>query len=191
MSPRDRSRRRVLSREERVLWSAVTHTIAPLRDAPAPVEGEPLEPAMPPAPPRKGAAKVLADIAPAPTAPRKPPAPPPQPLTPLTRRMRGRVARGKEAIDARLDLHGLTQSEAHAALIDFVRSASARGARLVLIITGKGRRNDGEGGVLRRQVPQWLRLPECRAFVIGFEDAHVAHGGEGALYVRLRRVRGD
>ena len=193
MSPRDPRRRRVLSREERVLWSAVTHTIAPLRDEPPlPADGDPAESVVPPAPPRKRTVKAPARNAPPPAAPLKPPASPPAPpLTPLSRRMRGRVARGKEAIDARLDLHGLTQSEAHAALLHFVRSASARGARLVLVITGKGRRSDGEGGVLRRQVPQWLRLPECRAFVIGFEDAHAAHGGEGALYVRLRRASGD
>jgi DNA-nicking Smr family endonuclease len=58
---------------------------------------------------------------------------------------------------------------------------------LVLVITGKGR--GGEVGVLRRQVPQWLSLPEFRSFVIGFEDAHIAHGGEGAIYVRVRRSR--
>jgi DNA-nicking Smr family endonuclease len=112
-------------------------------------------------------------------------------LAPLGRRMRQRVARGREAIDARLDLHGLTQSEAHAALLHFLRQANARGARLVLVITGKGRAGAGsERGILRRQVPQWLGLPEFRAYVIGFEDAHVAHGGEGALYVRLRKIRG-
>jgi DNA-nicking Smr family endonuclease len=109
-------------------------------------------------------------------------------LAPLGRRIRARVARGKEAIDGRLDLHGLTQSEAHSALLHFLRSATARDARLVLVITGKGR--GGEPGVLRRQVPQWLGLPEFRSLVVGFEDAHVAHGGEGALYVRVRRARG-
>jgi DNA-nicking Smr family endonuclease len=57
----------------------------------------------------------------------------------------------------------------------------------VLVITGKGMRADGERGVLKRQVPQWLALPEFRSLVIGFEDAHIAHGGEGALYVRVRR----
>jgi DNA-nicking Smr family endonuclease len=104
--------------------------------------------------------------------------------------MKQRVARGKEAIDGRLDLHGLTQSEAHATLLRFLRAASNRGARLVLVITGKGARaSDGERGVLKRQVPHWLALPEFRAFVVGFEDAHVAHGGEGALYVRVRRAR--
>jgi DNA-nicking Smr family endonuclease len=101
--------------------------------------------------------------------------------------MKQRVARGKQAIDARLDLHGLTQAEAHAALLRFLRAAHARDARLVLVITGKGKQGDGERGVLRRQVPQWLGLPEFRTLVVGFEDAHIAHGGEGALYVRVRR----
>lgn len=103
--------------------------------------------------------------------------------------MRARVARGKEAIDGSLDLHGLTQSEAHAALLRFLRAATTRDARLVLVITGKGGRGEGERGVLRRHVPQWLSMPEFRAFIVGFEEAHIAHGGEGALYVRVRRTR--
>jgi DNA-nicking Smr family endonuclease len=184
MSARDR--RRVLSREERVLWRTVTESIAPLRETPDggfDIEDN-TETAPPPVKPRS-------TVRPAPSAPRAaktaamPAAPP---LAPLGRRMRQRVARGREAIDGRFDLHGLTQSEAHAALLRFLRDASARGHRLVLVITGKGRRN-GEGGVLRRQVPQWLALPEFRSFVIGFEDAHIAHGGEGALYVRLRKLQ--
>ncbi len=184
MSARDR--RRVLSRDERVLWRTVTQSIAPLRDAPvvAAEAEESVETVAPPDKPRR-----VKKSTPAPSStPKMPPAPPPAapPLAPLGRRMRQRVARGREAIDARFDLHGLTQSEAHAALLHFLRTASARGHRLVLVITGKGRRN-GEGGVLRRQVPQWLALPEFRSFVVGFEDAHIAHGGEGALYVRLRK----
>jgi DNA-nicking Smr family endonuclease len=185
MSARDR--RRVLSREERVLWRTVTNSIAPLRETPdGDFEVEEIVEAAPPSmKPRRAAL-------PAPVAPRAPKAqaePAPPPLAPLGRRMRQRVARGREAIDGRFDLHGLTQSEAHAALLHFLRSASARGYRLVLVITGKGRRN-GEAGVLRRQVPQWLALPEFRSFVVGFEDAHIAHGGEGALYVRLRKLQG-
>jgi len=105
--------------------------------------------------------------------------------------MKQRVARGKEKIDGRLDLHGLTQSEAHGTLLRFLRTASARDARLVLVITGKGaRESEGERGVLKRRVPQWLSLPEFRVLVVGFENAHVAHGGEGALYIRIRRTRG-
>jgi DNA-nicking Smr family endonuclease len=87
-------------------------------------------------------------------------------------------------------LHGLTQRHAHDTLLRFLSAASSRGARLVLIITGKGGgAGQGERGILKRQVPQWLGLPEFRAWVIGFEEAHIAHGGEGALYVRVRRVR--
>ena len=184
MSARDR--RRVLSREERVLWRTVTESIAPLRETP---DGgfdmeENVEAAPPPVKLRRTA--ITAAAAPRAAKPQAEPSPPP--LAPLGRRMRQRVARGREAIDGRFDLHGLTQSEAHAALLQFLRSASARGHRLVLVITGKGRRN-GEAGVLRRQVPQWLALPEFRSFVVGFEDAHIAHGGEGALYVRLRKLQ--
>ena len=110
-------------------------------------------------------------------------------MAPLDRRLKKRVARGREPIDGRIDLHGLTQAEAHGALLRFLRTASGRDARLVLVITGKGRDGAGERGVLRRQVPQWLGLPEFRALVVGFEDAHIAHGGEGALYVRVRRTK--
>jgi DNA-nicking Smr family endonuclease len=175
------SRRRVLSYEERVLWTAVTKAIEPLHaSAHFDAGDEAIAAAVEPAP--------RAQRSPA-SAPARPAAPPPlAPLAPLGRRMKQRVARGKEAIDARLDLHGLTQAQAHSALLHFLHSAHARGARLVLVITGKGR--GSEPGVLRRQVPQWLGLPEFRSLVVGFEDAHIAHGGEGALYVRVRRTRG-
>ena len=176
MGSRDGSRRRVLSQDERVLWGSVTRSIAPLRAGAEPEPEAEMADATRPAPAKR---------APAP----EPAKPAPPPLVPLGRRLRTQVARGKQAIDARLDLHGLTQAQAHSALLHFLRTAGARGARLVLVITGKGARGDGERGVLKRQVPQWLALPEFRALVIGFEDAHVAHGGEGALYVRLRRMR--
>jgi DNA-nicking Smr family endonuclease len=107
----------------------------------------------------------------------------------LDRREKQRLARGTQGIDLRIDLHGKTQSEAHAALLGFLRRVQADGARFVLVITGKGGAS-GERGVLKRQVPLWLRLPEFRLHVLAVEDAHVAHGGEGALYVRVRRARG-
>lgn len=188
MSPRDGNRRRPLSREERVLWKAVTQSIAPLRAATENDDEEP-EAAAPPAPiirPTKNPAKTAPAAPPASVRPSAPP-----PLAPLGRRMKQRAARGKDAIEGRLDLHGLTQSEAHGALLRFLRAAVGREARLVLVITGKGKRESESGrGVLKRQVPQWLALPEFRALVVGFEDAHLTHGGEGALYVRLRRARG-
>jgi DNA-nicking Smr family endonuclease len=183
MRKRDGSRRRVLSQDERVLWTMFTRAIAPLRAGALPAaDDEPAAMEDPMAAVSRPAKPLLAS-----TPAQAKPAPPS--LTPLGRRLRQRVARGKDAIDGRLDLHGLTQSEAHAALLRFLRNASAREARLVLVITGKGARGEGERGVLKRQVPQWLALPEFRSFVIGYEDAHVAHGGEGALYVRVRRTR--
>ena len=174
------NRRRVLSFEERVLWTTVTKAIEPLH-APAALAAVPdnaealafAEPARPAESPEKAASSLARSG--------------PPPLMQLGRRLKQRVARGREAIDARLDLHGLTQAQAHAALMRFLRDAHARDARLVLVITGKGG-GESERGVLRRQVPQWLGLPEFRSFVVGFEDAHIAHGGEGALYVRLRRT---
>jgi DNA-nicking Smr family endonuclease len=186
---RDGKRRRALTYEERVLWTTVTKAIAPLRarpliapDTEAAATPDDVKPGVKPAPPAKRAAKAAPVVAP-PVAAKKPPAP--QPTT-LGRRLKQRVARGKQAIDARLDLHGLTQAQAHGELLRFLRSANARDCRMVLVITGKGR--GGEPGVLRRQVPQWLGLPEFRALVVGFEDASVRHGGEGALYVRVRRA---
>lgn len=107
----------------------------------------------------------------------------------------GRLKRGKLAPEARLDLHGMTLEEAHPALAGFVHSAHARGFRLVLVITGKGQREDPfdplprRRGVLRTQVPQWLRMPPLAPLVLQVSEAHVRHGGQGAYYVYLRRRR--
>ena len=188
----DGKRRRGLTYEDRVLWTHVTKAVRPLRAEVKNVADESDNGATEaPKPPTKQPPKFkkLASAAQATVAPRviaKPAAPS---LEPLTRRMKQRVAKGKHAIDARLDLHGFTQSEAHSVLLRFLRTARERDARLVLVITGKGR--GGEMGVLRRQVPQWLGLPEFRDLVVGFEDAAITHGGEGALYVRVRRTRGE
>jgi DNA-nicking Smr family endonuclease len=87
----------------------------------------------------------------------------------------------------------LTQAQAQDALLRFLRHAQSDGMRFVLVITGKGRvrfNAEREAGVLRREVPRWLKLREFRDYVVGYEPAHVGHGGEGALYVRLRRARG-
>jgi DNA-nicking Smr family endonuclease len=184
--------RRRLSEEERTLWSGVTRSVAPLRQ---PVRHEPAagEARSEPAAGRpKTSAKLKSPRQAAPPPAPQPPAPPP--LMPLGRRFRQRIARGTRPIDGRLDLHGLTQAEAHHALLGFLRSSQARGASVVLVITGKGA-TAGEGtherGVLKRQVPLWLRLPEFRRHVIGFEAAGAGHGGEGALYVSLRKRRAD
>lgn len=188
----DGKRRRGLTYEDRVLWTTIAKSIKPLRAEAKNVAGDEPEARAAAKPPLKHPpkfikpAKVQKSFAPAPVVPPKPPA---SAMEPLTRRAKARVAKGKQAIDARLDLHGFTQHEAHSVLLRFLRTAHDRDARLVLVITGKGR--GGEMGVLRRQVPQWLGLPEFRTLVVGFEDAAITHGGEGALYIRVRRARAD
>jgi DNA-nicking Smr family endonuclease len=189
------SRRRPLSDDEQTLWDGFTRAITPLR----PKAKSPKRPAAPIAEPRAGKAKAKVAARPVAKVPppspvQSPPTPSPPPLAPLGRRMKQRVARGREPIDARIDLHGMTQAQAHAALLRFLHRAQADGIRTVLIVTGKGSRQTPDGaererGVLKRQVPLWLALPEFRPLIVGFDDAHVGHGGEGARYVRLRRPR--
>ena len=180
MSPRR------LSDDERVLWRGVTRSIAPLRKV-AKNEADDTAP-IAPAPATKPRA-TKAPMSAAPAKARKPPAPP---LVPLGRKTKQRIARGRSAIDGRLDLHGMTQAEAHDALFRFLRARQARGCKVVLVITGKGARGGEDGGgrgVLKRMVPLWLGLPEFRDVIIGFESAAIGHGGEGALYVSLRKSR--
>ncbi|SFL40813.1 Smr/MutS family protein [Methylorubrum salsuginis] len=145
-----------------------------------------------PSPPAHKRPVKLGDLAGASVAsppPARPPAPPPPGLE---RKERRGLERGTLAIEARIDLHGLYQAEAHAALVGFLMRSRSAGHARVLVVTGKG----GEGfsdsgfserGVLRRSVPHWLRGPELRGLVLGFEEAARHHGGAGALYVRLRR----
>lgn len=175
-------RKRALSAEELALWESVARQARPLRKKPrsAKASAETASPpsaVTPPIPPTKPPAAV--------PAPR--PAPP---LVPLGRRERAHLSRGRKEIDGRLDLHGMTQTRAHRALLTFLRRAQDSGMTFVLVITGKGKAGaDSERGVLRRQVPHWLGLAEFRGLVVGFEEAHIGHGGEGALYVRVRRPR--
>jgi DNA-nicking Smr family endonuclease len=174
---------RKLKSDEHRLWERVTRSVAPLRASPR--DHADVRPAAARTPKRLqphganiGRSAVLRE--------------PPAPVAPLDRRQRRRLARGTEAIDGRIDLHGKTQSQAHSALLAFLRRAQMQDARFVLVVTGKGSasREDGaQHGVLKRQVPLWLDQPEFRKYVIAFEQAHASHGGEGALYVRLRRPR--
>ncbi|HYC17994.1 MAG TPA: Smr/MutS family protein [Pseudolabrys sp.] len=181
MKSDDGKRRRALSPEERMLWTTVTRSIAPLCESGVTGAADNAT-TFPSAVPSGKPDPTVTPLSEEKSSP---------PLVPLGRRMKRRVARGKETIDGRLDLHGLTQAQAHATLLRFLRAASSRGAQLVLVITGKGARvSDGERGVLKRQVPHWLALPEFRVLIIGFEEAHIAHGGGGALYVRMRRMSG-
>ena len=184
-APQRPHRLRRLSDEEIALWTEVARGVARRRGAALPTPSNP-DAGKPPRPP-PSAAEVLQ------SRPAKSSAPP---LAPIERRLKRELARGRGAIDAALDLHGLTQAEAHQALRGFLRHSQARGARLVIVVTGKGGPLDEPGswpherGVLKRLAPHWLRELDLRSVVLGFEEAGRAHGGSGALYVRLRRPQG-
>jgi DNA-nicking Smr family endonuclease len=185
------SRKRLPTGEELRLWEKVTESIAPLTARKAAAAEEPVHPATIPPKPRKKAASPPPSV-PHFTSP-KPPALKHPALSPIDRRTRSRLTRGAVAIDARIDLHGMTQAAAHRRLSHFLHDAQADGAKVVLVITGKGRpASDGHGaerGVLRRMVPEWLSSAEHRSLVVGFDEASPSHGGGGALYVRIRRAR--
>jgi DNA-nicking Smr family endonuclease len=182
--PRPQRLRR-LSDEEIALWTEVARSVARRRGAALPTPSNPVRPAWAAAPPPTS-------TEPPPARPTKPPAPP---LAPIDRRLKRDLSRGRATIDAALDLHGLTQAEAHQALRGFLRHSQARGLGLVIVVTGKGGPLDdlsswpNERGVLRRLAPHWLRETDLRSVVLGFEEAGRAHGGSGALYVRLRRLQ--
>jgi DNA-nicking Smr family endonuclease len=192
-------RPRHLSPEERALWDKVARSAKPLEDRPKPQRDA--------APKRKAAAKTQApaerltpfrigekidhsgdhDLLPslseqignAPLA--------------MDRKTHGKLKRGKLKPEARIDLHGMTLAEAHPELMAFILSSQAAGRRLVLVITGKGKNRDAGDpiptrlGVLRHQVPQWLRMPPLAPVVLQVTEAHARHGGQGAFYVYLRR----
>ncbi|UDL95862.1 Smr/MutS family protein [Lichenihabitans sp. PAMC28606] len=191
--------RRLLSDAEIEIWLRVVQSVAPRSGAVLPQRvSAPAKPEIsvrPDAAPKtaekpRRATAGMPSYSP-PTQAAKPAAPP---LAPFEKRFRQKVTHGRIDIDGVIDLHGMTQAQAHAALIGFLRSSHGRGARLVLVVTGKGRSRlplsslfETEPGVLRRAVPHWLREPDLRSIVLGFEEAGVPHGGMGALYVRLRK----
>lgn len=105
------------------------------------------------------------------------------------------MKRGKLSPEGKIDLHGMTLAQAHPALIRFITGSFAEGKRLVLVITGKGKKSEDTGpipqqkGVLRHQVPQWLRMAPIGPMILQVSEAHLKHGGGGAYYVYLRRQR--
>ncbi len=195
---------RNLNSEERKLWQKVAETAQPMHarrmsDTPKTEPVSPQKSKTPPPPrdpigafqvgalsPAKGARHHLAPsiedaVAAAPVQ--------------MDRKNYDRLRKGKMVPEAKIDLHGMTMSQAHPALVNFVMRNHGRGARLVLVITGKGKSADEGGpipvrhGVLKHQVPQWLALPPLRGVVLQVTQAHQKHGGGGAYYVYLRRTR--
>lgn len=183
-----------LTDEDRILWGRVVETIKPLPGRPAESEIDP--PPEPTARPLNlSPASMPADAGRRDGTPeagwrhRQAAAPVGKArLNPLERPMQRKIARGRIALDASIDLHGLSQAEAHDLLLAFLGRAQAAGLRHVLVITGKGSAPD-RAGVLRQAVPAWLAKPAFAERVSGFAAAGRGHGGEGALYVRLKRLR--
>lgn len=204
------SRGRTLSEEEQALWTEVSRSVTKVRKrdrvhrAIEPPSEEPPGSAddtrhegdvkARPQMPASAAVSVGPRVSKSPGQSKKPAAAPD--LTPLDQRRSRKIAGGRMAIEARLDLHGMYQSEAHSRLRSFVAECHRRGFRNVLVITGKGGAASAhepfdigarpDRGVLKRNVPLWLAEPDLRVFVVGFAPAHSRHGGEGALYIQLR-----
>jgi DNA-nicking Smr family endonuclease len=182
--------KRRVTPDELELWRHVAQSVRPIkskRRATTPKDEAPgapcaktkiSKPATPAAPPRR----------PQPPAPAKP-----HELTHglshgIDRRQAERFRKGKLAIEGKIDLHGRTQQDAHDDLLAFLKRAHAAGKRNVLVVTGKGM-TTSKTGILRQAVPRWLNEPSFRALVLAFDYAEPQHGGEGALYVLLKRVR--
>lgn len=176
-----------LSDDDRRIWARITGTVTPPRarkavrvavDAPDPAP----TPAAPTKSARPGRPATPASPAPSPpAAPRPPSLRAPDVLEPRRQR---RLSRERDPIEARLDLHGYGRFEAEDVLRAFLASSQARDLRAVLVVTGQGRRG---GGVIRASIVEWLHSPTLRGVVSGFASAHRRHGGEGAIYVTLKR----
>lgn len=192
---------RSLNPDEEALWRRVAKTATPLADRELPVPGK-VEPAKKP-PNRTPAAPKLEKFEigskAASALPENRFAPPSSGKSSglginMDRKIFQKMKRGKTKPEARIDLHGMTASAAQTALTSFIFSAQASGKRLVLVITGKGKRRDEDGpipartGVLRHQLPHWLGTPPLNHAVLQVSEAHQRHGGAGAFYVYLRRL---
>lgn len=179
--------------DDEALWAKVAGTASPLkrgRDTPAP---KPAKIAAPVAKSKPAKAPQPTQAAPKPTPK---PAHVPR-AAPLDRQTSRQLDKGRLEVEARLDLHGMRQRDAHAQLRRFLKTAQARGLKHVLVITGKGADQaasrsfyeEDERGVLRNAVPHWLSGPDFAALVVSYSQAPRRLGGEGALYVRIRRPR--
>ncbi len=187
-------RKRTLTDEDRQLWSRIRDSVTPLPGKAVESDIEewiehPGELATPPAAasPKKPvfpAASAVKPFLPAYVPPISTPRMTPAGVPSLDDVTIRKLRKGRLEIDARIDLHGMTEAVAHDVLLRFVKAEQRRDSRIVLVITGKGKAGEG---VLRRAVPLWFAEPAFKPLVGGFRRAHPAHGGEGALYLRIRR----
>jgi DNA-nicking Smr family endonuclease len=180
--------KRTPSREELELWRHVISDAKPLRGRPRPKRPPPAEAEEPPA----AAPKRRASPSPPTSAPAKPasPALALDRSAGIDKRLAERLKRGQLPIEGTLDLHGLTQAEAHRRLDAFIGAGFAAGRRCLLVITGKGLARP-EAGILREMLPRWLNEAPNRGRVLAIARAQPRHGGTGALYLLLKRQRGE
>ncbi len=184
---------KTLTPEERALWEDVADSIEPLearlRSGERDQSPETAAPETPPRPARKRIKVAPDNLA----AKRRANPPPPASPGKRDRRAQRQIARGKTPIDSTLDLHGMTQQQAFNRLRSHIEQASAAGQRCILVITGKGARQnadaDAGSGVLRRNLPDWLGNQALSGLVSGIAPAARSHGGDGAFYVRLKRQK--
>ncbi|MBS9721647.1 Smr/MutS family protein [Tianweitania sp. BSSL-BM11] len=174
-----------LSDEDRILWHTVASTATPMKGKALPLESLPTRDVDPTDGNQSSAERFAADLDRAPAV-KRPAATMTAPRQVIDRPTREKLAKGRVVIDGKIDLHGLTQSEAHSMLLGFLHQAYAHDRRHVLVVTGKGA-SFGSEGILKRAVPAWFATPAFRTLVGGYHDAARHHGGTGALYVRLRR----
>ena len=191
---------RAVSKAESELWQQVTGDVTPLPDSHDLVDNREGGPAASPSDTPSDTPSAESGDAPAQPAPPPPPppasSPSPRPASEpalshgsapgLDRRTETNLRRGKVGIEARIDLHGMTQDQAHRTLGDFLADSQAAGRRSVLVITGKGA---GGTGILRDAVPKWLNEGANRGMIRAFSHATPKDGGEGALYVLLKRLK--
>lgn len=179
--------------DDAALWRQIAGTVKPLKRrvaAPPPVEStDKCKPAA-----RGPVSTQPRSARPNPSAAPRQPQPPPAPLSPgtapgLDKRTAQRLRRGQIRVEARIDLHGMTQAEAHRNLSEFLKSSANLGRRCVLVITGKGMRGGAGTGVLRSEFPRWLNEVALRPLILSFASAQPKDGGGGAFYVYLRRER--
>ena len=181
---------RRLRDEEASLWQRIARDVTPLPRGAAALEEEIAteEDAPPPPAPKKIRKPRRSAPAESPAPPRPPTLPDLDPASPagLDRRTARRLKRGQLPVEARLDLHGKTQDQAHDALQNFIHESRMARRRCVLVITGKGSVASGKGGVLRQMVPRWLNEPALRRHIIAITNAPQSGGGTGAIQVLLK-----
>src|SRR3954467_5373862 len=180
--PSERPSMRPLPPDDIRLWRRAMREVAPLQGRGLPPDRGPVPDRTPPA---RLASEPAALGSPAAPRPSPPLAPPLDRFAGIDRASAEKLKRGRRPIEARLDLHGLTQAEAHQALSRFIAGSRAAGRRCVLVITGHGRFS---GGILKEAVPRWLHEAGMRRLVLAIAPAQPQHGGTGALYVLLRRL---